>query len=358
MVQAWLYDGDTAVKHPVEAERAGGNLRIRFADGDTLDLAPGRLIHVESRSGHEVYGRPDMQGWRLGLKPEDVAALAAVLPRRQRYGGIIDRVGLIPALVAFLLVSAGVIYAGGKLPQWLAPHIPQAWEKQYGAALVGDLGGKYCAGAGGQAALDTLTAKLAPDAGKLKVRVVPVKMVNAAALPGGTIVIFNELLAESDTPEEVAGILAHEVAHVERRHVTQAMIRDLGLGLVVSAFGGQTGGSINGLLSAGYSRGSENEADRDAIAKLRRAGIDPRPTAKFFKKLADQEARFGRVAQGLSYVSTHPMSGDRQRAFAASADKGRSYQPALTREEWEALFNICFNDPKRRGKSESISPFD
>jgi hypothetical protein len=358
MVDAWLYDGDTAVKHPVQVEEAPCRLRIRFADGDTLDLAPDQLIHVESRSGHEVYGRPDMQGWRLGIRAGDVAALAPVLPRQKRYGALIDRVGLVPALLAFLLVSAGVVYAGNKMPQWLAPHIPQAWEKQYGAALVGDLGGKYCAGPGGQAALNKLTAKLAPAADKLNVRVVPVKMVNAAALPGGTIVIFNELLAESDGPEEVAGILAHEVAHVERRHVTQAMIRDLGLGLVVSAFGGQTGGSIDGLLSAGYSRSSESEADSDAIAKLRSAGIDPRPTAKFFKKLADQEAKLGRVAEGLSYVSTHPMSGDRQRAFAASAEAGRAYPPALSRDEWEALFNICHNDPKRQGKSDSLFPFD
>jgi Zn-dependent protease with chaperone function len=298
-----------------------------------------------------------MQGWRLGIKAQDLGALGPVLPRHKRYGTVIDRIGLVPALLAFLLVSASVVYAGNKMPQWLAPHIPEAWEQQYGAALVGDLGGKYCAGAGGQAALDTLTAKLAPEADKLKVRVVPVKMVNAAALPGGTIVIFNELLAEADGPEEVSGILAHEIAHVERRHVTQAMIRDLGLGLVVSAFGGQTGGSIDGLLSAGYSRGSESQADSDAIAKLRSAGIDPRPTAKFFKKLADQEAKFGQVARGLSYVSTHPMSGDRQRAFAASAEKGRKYKPALTRDEWEALFNICHNDPNRRGKSEGLFPF-
>lgn len=348
MAQAWLYDGDTALRHPVEAEAQGRDLLIRFADGDTLALPPSGLVHVESRSGHEVYGRPGLEGWRLGIPAADVAALAAVLPARQRYGRLIDRIGLVPAAFAFLALSAGVVFAGIRAPEWLAPHIPMEWEREYGDALIGDFGGKYCNGAGGQAALDKLALRLSPAASRLKIRVVKIDMVNAAALPGGTIVIFEELLSESDAPEDMAGVLAHELAHVERRHVTQAMIRDLGLGLVVSVFGGTTGGSIDGLLAAGYSRGSEREADRDAIAKLRRAGIDPLPTAGFFKKLADQEARLGRVAHGLSYISTHPMSAERQKAFADSRVQGRIYRPALSRDEWEALFNICFNDPNRR----------
>jgi Zn-dependent protease with chaperone function len=356
MVAAWLYDGDTALRHPVEAEARARDLLIRFADGDTLVLPPSRLVHVESRSGHEVYGRPDAEGWRLGIPAADVAELAAVLPARQRYGRFIDRIGLLPAAAAFLALSAAIVFAGIRAPEWLAPHIPMEWERQYGDALIGDFGGKYCNGPGGQAALDSLAAKLSPDAQRLNIRVVKVDMVNAAALPGGTIIIFEELLSESDAPEDMAGVLAHELAHVERRHVTQAMIRDLGLGLVVSAFGGNTGGSIDGLLAAGYSRGSEREADRDAIAKLRRAGIDPLPTAGFFKKLAEQEAKLGRVADGLSYISTHPMSAERQKAFADSREKNRVYRPALSRDEWEALFNICFNDPKRR-KDDGSLPF-
>jgi Zn-dependent protease with chaperone function len=357
MVQAWLYDGETALRHPVEVEQAGGDLLIRFADGDTLALAPSRLLHVESRSGHEVYGRSDAQGWRLGIPAGDVAGLAAVLPRQQRYGRWIDKVGLAPAAAAFVALSAAVIFAGAKMPEWLAPHIPMQWEKDYGDALVGNLGGKYCNGAGGQAALNKLAAKLSPAAAGLDIRVVNIDMVNAAALPGGTIIIFEELLSQSRAPEDVAGVLAHELAHVERRHVTQAMIRDLGLGLVVSAFGGTTGGNINGLLAAGYSRGSEREADRDAIAKLRGAGIDPLPTALFFKKLADSEARLGRVAEGMSYISTHPMSAERQKAFAGSREGGRAYAPALNAEEWTALHNICSNDPARR-RDNGFNPFD
>ncbi len=347
MAEAWLYDGETALRHAVRAERRERALALTFADGAELVLEPAQLCHVESRSGHEVYGRPGMQGWRLGIPADDIAGLAAVLPGRQRYGRWIDRIGLGPAVAAGIAVSAIVLFAGMKLPEWLAPHIPAEWERDYGDALIGDFGGKYCNGPGGQAALDKLAAKLSPYAGRYKIRVVKFGMVNAAALPGGTIVIFDELLKESDGPDEVAGVLAHELAHVERRHVTQAMIRDLGFGLVVTALGGTTGGSIDGLLSAGYSRGSEREADADAIAKLRRAAIDPRPTAGFFKRLAEDEAKLGGMAEGLSYISTHPMSAARQKAFAGSAEKGRAYTPALDADQWRSLSTICLSDPAR-----------
>ena len=341
MAEAWLYDGEDALRHSVTVERSGGELLIRFEDGDGLALAPARLCHVESRSGHQVYGRPDMPGWRLGIRGADAAALAEVLPRPQRYGRLIDRVGLVPAIVAGLLISAAVLFAGGKLPEWLAPHIPAAWEDRYGDTMVGDFGGKYCAGGGGQAALDKLARRLSPAARRLNIRVVDIDFVNAAALPGGNIVIFEELLTDAEGPDEVAGVLAHEIAHVERRHVTQAMIRELGLGLVVSVFGGNTGGNLNSLLSAGYSRGAEREADGDAIAMLRAARISPLPTAGFFARLARQEARLGGVAKGLSYVSTHPMSGERQAAFRDSARRGAAYTPSLSAAEWQSLKNIC-----------------
>jgi Zn-dependent protease with chaperone function len=347
MARAWLYDGETAFRHGVEAERSGDDLLIRFEDGDTLPVARSRLVHVENRSGYAIYGRPDAPGWRLGIPEEAAAELDAVLPRPERYGRLIDRIGLVPALLIGLAVSAAVVVGAGKLPEWLAPHVPMAWEDRYGDTMVGDFGGKFCAGEGGQEALDKLAARLSPGAEALNIRIVDLDVANAAALPGGNIVIFEELLAEADGPDEVAGVLAHEIAHVRRRHVTQAMIRELGLGLVISAFGGNTGGNINSLLAAGYSRGAEREADADAIAMLRRAGISPLATAGFFDRLAAQEQKLGRLADGLSYISTHPMSSDRRELFRASAEKGRAYTPALGEDEWSALFNICFNDPAR-----------
>jgi len=353
---AWLYDGETALRHEVEVSRSGGDLLILLAGGDRVTIAGDRLTHVESRRDCAIYGLRDTPGWRLGVPTGSSPDLAAILPAKAQYGRWIDRIGLVPAIAVGVVVSAAILFLGNRFPEWAAPYVPAAWEERYGDSLVGDFGGRFCNGPGGQAALDKLARELSPAAAPLNIRVVRVPVVNAAALPGGNIVIFEELLKESDSADELAGVLAHEIAHIEERHVTQAMIRHLGLGMIVSAFGGNTGANIETLMSARYSRGAESQADDDAIRSLSRANISPLPTAAFFERLAKQEEKLGRAVTPLSYLSSHPISSERRRKFRASFVKGHAYQPALSRDEWEAIFNICFNDPRREQKRISFFP--
>lgn len=348
MARGWLYDGESAVRREVDAAAdAGASLRLDLAEGGRVEVPFEALCHVESRGDCDVYGRTDLPGWRLGILHEGAERLRARMPKRQSYGGLIDRMGLGPAVAAGLLVSGLIVFLGFTAPTWLAPLVPISWEKRFGDSLVGEWGGRYCRGAGGQQALDKLAAGMTPAAREMRIRVVHAPMVNAAALPGGHIVIFDELLKQADGPDELAGVLAHEIAHVERRHTTQAMIRELGLGVFISALGGTTGASAETLISARYSRSAETEADSDAIETLRRANISPVATAGFFDRLGRDEKKLGRVASTLSYVSTHPLSEERQLRFRQSAEKGRAYRPALSGEEWKALANICFNDPRR-----------
>ena len=348
MQPAWLYDGRSAVRHQVRVEREGADLLVHFADGSTTPAPAGCLVHVESRDSAEVYGRTDIPGWRLGIAGVP-AELAGLLPAPQRYGRWIDRIGIVRASLVAVAASAAVLFVGSRAPVWLAPLVPQQWEERFGDAPIGMPGERVCSAPGTQAALAKLARTLAPEtAPRLDIRVIDIGLVNAAALPGGNIVIFRQLLTEAESPDEVAGIIAHEIAHVEERHVTQLMIRQLGLGMIVSAFGGPTGGSIESLMSAGFSRGAEREADARAIEMLRRAGISPLPTARFFERLAAREARFGKVSAGLGYLSTHPLSAERRRKFEASAVRGEAYRPVLSREEWEALVGACRNDRGRR----------
>jgi Zn-dependent protease with chaperone function len=350
----WLYDGESALRWEVEVEPEGDGLIVRRAGLEPFAVPSASLCHVERRRDFEVYGRRDVPGWRLGLSEESRERLSARLPAEERYGRLIDRVGLLPAVAVGLALSALVVFLGLSFPSWVAPHVPRSWEKRMGDSLVGDFGGRFCAGPGGQKALDKLAARLSPGASSLNIRVVQVPVVNAAALPGGNIVVFDELLKESDGPDEFAGVLAHEIAHVEERHTTEAMIRQLGVGALISALGGSTGANVETLLSARYSRSAETEADDDAIRTLARADISPLGTAKFFERLGKQEGKLGRAADPLSYLSTHPVTAERERKFRGSAVKGRAYRPALTRDEWDAIFNICFNDPDKDRKRISL----
>jgi Zn-dependent protease with chaperone function len=328
MAQGWLYDGRSALRHDV---------RIQTRD----------LMHLESRPHSELYSHKERHGWRLGIAVPVPPEIASSLPGRIVYGGIIDRLGLGKTLLIGTVASAAILYVGHSAPRWLAPHVPFAWEQKFGNALVGDLGNKFCTGSGGQQALDRLTAKLSPSAGRFKVRVVDIPMVNAVALPGGTIVLFKPLLQEAESADEVAGVLGHEVAHIEKRHVTEAMIRHYGLSLLISSLGGTTGTNINALTSANYTRAGEREADEGSIEALRRANISPRPTAGFFERLTKREPGLGRLAEPLSYVSTHPLSAERRRRFEANFQPRRQYEPSLSPEEWNALKNICGGGGRR-----------
>jgi Zn-dependent protease with chaperone function len=337
--EGWLYDGESAVRFEARVAVDDGVLRIDLDDGRTLTVAAAELVHLESRRDCELYGRPDVQGWRLALR--GAPPLDPSLRATRGYGRWIDRIGLWKAVAVGIAVSAAVLFAADSFPRWVAPYVPASWEKRVGDTLVGDFGGRFCHGQGGQQALDKLARELSPAGSRLNVRVVDIKIVNAAALPGGNIVIFDELLSQADGPDEVAGVLAHEIAHIERRHVTQAMIREYGFGALIAALGGSAGSKIGMLDSLHYSRGAEAEADSVAIETLRRADISPLPTARFFDRLGKQEKELGRVGSGLQYLSTHPLSAEREQRFRGSAVAGHAYRPALGRDEWEALADIC-----------------
>lgn len=344
MAEAWLYDGERAVRRNVAVEAAAQGLRVR---GDGIDLAiPAEaLVHKESRPDAEIFGRAEQPGWRLGIARPVPDALAQILPERRVYGRWIDRFGLAKAAAIGAALSALVLFVGYNAPAWLAPAVPSSWEERFGEALLGDLGPHVCTGEDGQKALDALAARLTPDAAGLKVRVADIGIVNAAALPGGTIVLFRELVADAESPDEVAGVLAHEIAHIERRHVTQTMLRQIGVGMIMAALGGTTGSSIDMLTSARYSRRMEAEADRDAIAMLRRAGISPRGTAGFFDRLAGWEGDYRHVGVVMSYLSSHPLSAERRDLFRSAAERVGEQRPALDQEAWYALQDICWKGP-------------
>jgi Zn-dependent protease with chaperone function len=349
VAQGWLYDGTSAIRHEVRLEAAGDDLIVGYTDGDRSEIPRSRLFHVDTRGDFEVYGHAGVDGWRLGVPKGAAAELGPLLPRRRRYGRWIDRIGLWRAVAAAALISVGLVFGATRFPGWVAPFVPKSWERSIGGPILAGLEGRYCHGPGGDAALRKLARALAPEAPDLDIRVVNISMVNAAALPGDRILIFEELIRRAEGPEEVAGVLAHEIAHVENRHVTEAMVRQLSFGLIVSLFGGGTGANLETFLSTRYTRGAEEEADTDAIHALERARISPAGAAAFFGRVARQESRMGIVGRGLSYISTHPEPAERERRFRESAGSRTDWAPALTPEEWKALVAICRTDPEQNG---------
>jgi Zn-dependent protease with chaperone function len=337
-----LYDGVTAHPHDVAVTIVDGALELAQPGGWSERVDSSLLRRLDAGTSMVRLARSDNGGWRLLLPPEAAPEIRSLLGGEERYGRWIDRVGLIPALAIGSLVTAAVVGFGYAAPHWLAPHVPMSWERNVGGAIVGDFGDLRCRSAKGQEALEALVERVAPGATKgpnaIKVAALNVPVFNAAALPGGYIVVFRPAITETD-PEALAGILAHEVAHVRRRHVTEALIRELGIGALIRLFAGNVGANAEQLVALSYTRTNEAQADSDAIQMLKKAGISPMPIAALFQRLAKEQE------QGLStsaeFLQSHPLSKGRAAKFAASVNRGARYGAALDRDQADALFDIC-----------------
>lgn len=338
------YDGVSGVRRRPALVADGAGFRLVEPGRSDGPFAFADLVGHGSIGGHAQFGLKGRPGWRIDIAEPVPVALAARLPGAVRYGGWFDRLGLWPAAIACAAVAALVIVGLSRAPRVAARLIPASVERQIGAAMVGDFGNRTCAAPAGKAALDRLVARMGGDAATADIRVVNVDMVNAVTLPGGHVLLFEGLVKRAASPDEVAGVLAHELGHVANRDVLASLIRQLGLSVVLGGLGGDVGGWVNALLAAGYSREAEGAADGYAIAMLRDARISPVGIAGFFGRLAKLEIRTRGARALLGYVSTHPLSGERERRFAASG-AAMSATPALSPAEWRALRAICDDDP-------------
>ena len=353
MTDATLFDGSTAESRAVAVTAEGGAVRISHGDGSIELVDPALLSQVEGSDGRR-FSRSDVPGWRLRLQEAPDADLAALLPCGIRgYGRWIDRIGLAPAAIAFAAVAGVVLLAGHLAPAWIAPYVPESWERNLGTALVGDFGDRRCADPAGNRALNALAERIEPgvttrgDAHRIRFTAIDPHIFNAAALPGGQIIVFRDMIADTNS-DALAGVLAHEIAHVRRRHVTQALIRELGVGALIRLFAGGIGANAEQLVALSYTRANEAEADSDSIRMLAAAHIDPRPTAKLFERLA-KETGESEKPSGLDtqFLQSHPVSRDRAKRFAASYRPGATYRAALSPEQTEALADICWKQPKQ-----------
>ena len=165
-------------------------------------------------------------------------------------------------------------------------------------------------------AIDEIVERLEPhsgmEEGTFKVKVIESDQVNAYALPGGYLVVFTGLIAEADSPEEVAAVIGHEMAHVTERHGLERIVGSLGLISIVQIIFGDAAGlalAVRDLFTLAainsYSRDQETEADITGIRILSAAQVNPRGSIAFFEKMKENQSSLEK--SGLfDWVSTHP----------------------------------------------------
>ena len=256
------------------------------------------------------------------------------------------------ALASIGLSAVFYIWGIPALVSLVLARIPVAWEERLGEIVVAQLAPKdtHCSDPAQVAALHkiltTLTAPLKQSPYTFRLIVVDTPAVNAAAAPGGYILLFRGLLHQAEDAEEVAGVLAHEVQHILQQHTTRALLQQLSTSFLFSLLVGDVSGPLaSGLEGAHmlnmlrHNRRQEEEADRKGMLLLLDAGVDPHGMIQFFDKL---EQKSGGEPAFLQYVSTHPHSADRvAKLQALIPESPTSVKKLLANENWSEMKKIC-----------------
>lgn len=192
--------------------------------------------------------------------------------------------------------------------------------------------------------IDSIVTKICSanniDRETLKVHLLDKDDINAFALPDGHLVIFSGLILNAENPEELSGVIGHEIAHIELNHVSKKLVKEIGLSTLISMTTGNAGGeaikqAAKILSSSAFDRSLEKDADIKAVDYLVKAKINPEPFADFLYKLSSKE---NEATKYLNWISTHPDSKERaEYIIEYSREKRTNYESVLSNVTWDKL---------------------
>ncbi|SMG52734.1 Peptidase family M48 [Marivirga sericea] len=152
--------------------------------------------------------------------------------------------------------------------------------------------------------------------------------VNAFTAFNGQLFVFTGLIDQTESPEELAAVLAHELAHAEKRHVVKNLVKEIGLNSLVLIISGGDPVVMQEItkmvVSSGFSRRMEREADEYAIQYLSNAQINPNRLTQFFLKLKQKNRE---IPEGLEWISSHPALKERIQFVTENASDSVKERP-------------------------------
>ena len=382
-----FFDGHTSRRQDVHVGIEAAGLALIRPDGVRLDVWP--YADLREISGPDGLLRLAREGGaplaRLEIRDAAVAsAIRQAAPRlgaarRDEHGA--TRKVVLWSLAAVVSLGLFALYGVPALADRVTPLLPWSVDQRMGRAGDGQIRamfptepGGFACGEGsqerpGREALDRL-AKTLSDAAALPVpiEIVAVRsdFVNALALPGGTIYLFNGLLERVRSGDELAGVLAHEIGHVANRDGTRRALQAGGASLLLSFVIGDFVGAaatvaiVRVLSDASYSRAAETRADAYSVALMKALGADPRAVGAFLERVtedADEAPADDGEAGGQmddtpkddqprsrdvvsEWISSHPETADRRRAIEALAGSAAT-SPLVDAADFLAIKRIC-----------------
>ncbi len=320
---AHFYDRQTGQNYPATVEIRRDAIHI-FSVSDRLNLQ-WSLAEIDSATDHD--GQIILQNGKLFLEinnPNFRSAFDQNFPKSKlfRQRGFFDKIGLTGCLVTLLfviLLPVGFYFWGvPKLADRAAQHVSPETEQKMGDALFASFTQDF--------PVDSVKTRLVQqffDQMKFegeydfRLTVVREKQMNAFAVPGGRIVVFDSIISMMETPEELAGLLGHEASHVFLKHSVRSIFRELGNSMAISLLFGNSGDAVglvaqqaDQLRGLSYSRDFEIEADENGLKLMIAAGIPPRGMVSLFEKMKNTIEKTG-ATDAPSFLSTHPSMGER-----------------------------------------------
>lgn len=342
---AFYYDGKTSARTAVCVRGLAQSLHITGADLN-IEVALA-AVQVDARIGN-VRRTLELPGGAR-LQTDDHAALDALFPRANRLEawaqGLERRWGYALAAIALTAVFTwwSVVFGLPLAATAIASAVPNSVEMQLGEHTLTTIDKSLCAPTAlaaertklVQKRFDTLISGL--DDGvvyRLAFRACPGIGPNAFALPGGTILVIDDLVNLAKNDEQIAAVLAHEIGHVRQHHGLRMALQGAGVAALIAALAGDAVTMTKLavalptlLLQNGYSRAFETEADTFAFERLKSIGLSPVYFAEFMELLDQHQQARAAARKGapdgkpadtphaLDYLSTHPATADRiQRA--------------------------------------------
>ncbi len=367
---AIFFDGVTPARHAVEVELGPAAVQIRAPGGEALAEWPyAELAAYASPEGVLRLGRAKSPVLaRLEIHdPGLAAAFKSRAGRIPQFGAVEPRTRLKVVGWSLAAVASAVLVAMFGVPAVAArvtPLVPVRVEQRLGASVelqvraLLDRGQKdrfECGqGASAQAsrdAFDKLVRGLEGSAAlplPVRASVVRRSEVNAIALPGGRVYVFQGLIDKANTPDELAGVIAHEMGHIAHRDGVRAVIQAGGLsflfGMLIGDFsgGGAAVIAMRTVLQSSYSRETEAAADTYGAQLMVKLERDPRALGEILMRVADMPGPTAKI------LLSHPQARERAaaiEAIARAAGPAAAPSPAagglISASEWAALKRIC-----------------
>lgn len=167
----------------------------------------------------------------------------------------------------------------------------------------------------------------------LKVHIIVKDEINAFALPNNHLVVYTGLIEDCKRQEALQGVLGHEIAHIEKKHVMKKLSKELGYTVLVGGEGGRLAREIiKTLTSSAYDRSLEKEADITSVDYMIKAKIDPKPMADFMYQMSLDS----NMNKHMYWIADHPESEERAK-YILEYIKGKKLKskPTLSDQGWK-----------------------